>query len=39
VRFDWTDITRTSARWQQSFSFDGGRTFEPNWIMEFVRIA
>jgi len=37
VRFDWTDITSTSARWAQSFSFDGGKTFEPNWIMELSR--
>lgn len=37
VRFDWTGITPTSARWEQSFSFDGGRTFEPNWIMELTR--
>ena len=38
VRYDWTEITRTSARWQQSFSFDGGRSFEPNWIAELTRI-
>ena len=36
MRFDWTDITPSSARWQQSFSFDGGRSFEPNWIMELT---
>lgn len=37
VRFRWSDVTATSARWQQSFSFDDGRTFEPNWVMEFSR--
>jgi hypothetical protein len=37
VRFDWTDITPSSARWEQSFSFDGGKSFEPNWIMELTR--
>jgi hypothetical protein len=37
VRFDWTDITPSSARWEQSFSFDGGESFEPNWIMELTR--
>jgi hypothetical protein len=38
VRYEWTDITPSSARWEQSFSFDGGRTFEPNWIMELTRV-
>jgi hypothetical protein len=37
VRFDWTDITSSSARWKQSFSFDGGESFEANWIMELTR--
>ena len=37
VRFRWSDVTPTSARWQQSFSFDGGGTFEPNWVMHFHR--
>jgi hypothetical protein len=39
VRSDWTDITPSSARWEQSFSFDGGQRFEPNWIVEWRRIA
>jgi hypothetical protein len=39
VRFDWKDITPSSARWEQSFSFDEGRSFEPNWIMELTRIV
>jgi hypothetical protein len=38
VRFDWKDITPSSARWEQSFSFDDGRTFDTNWIMEFTRM-
>jgi hypothetical protein len=38
VRYQFTEITPSSARWQQSFSFDGGRTFEPNWIMELTRV-
>ena len=37
IRFLWSEITPTSARWEQAFSFDGGRTFEVNWVMEFRR--
>jgi hypothetical protein len=38
VRFLWTEITETSAHWEQSFSFDGGKTFVPNWIMLHERV-
>jgi hypothetical protein len=38
VRFDWTNVTKESARWQQSFSFDAGRTFEPNWMMDWRKV-
>src|SRR6266567_3731877 len=37
VRFDWKDITPSSARWEQAFSFDGGVSFETNWSMELTR--
>lgn len=39
VRFQWSKITRISARWEQAFSPDGGRTWEVNWMMEFSRTA
>jgi hypothetical protein len=39
VRFLWTEITETSARWEQSFSFDDGKTFVPNWIMLHERVS
>jgi hypothetical protein len=39
VRFLWTEITETSAHWEQSFSLDRGRTFVPNWIMLHERVG
>jgi hypothetical protein len=38
VRFLWTEITEASARWEQSFSLDGGETFIPNWLMLHERV-
>jgi hypothetical protein len=38
VRYIWSDITPQSAKWQQAFSDDGGKTWETNWIMQFYRI-
>ena len=37
VRFDWTEVTATSARWQQAFSFDCGATWKLNWVMLLAR--
>ena len=37
VRYIWSEITPTSARWEQAFSTDGEQTWETNWIMELTR--
>jgi hypothetical protein len=34
VRFDWDG--GATPRWQQSFSFDDGASWRPNWIMTFT---
>jgi hypothetical protein len=36
-RLIWSQITPTSARWEQAYSFDAGKTWETNWIMAFTR--
>jgi hypothetical protein len=37
VLFDWSQTDTDSPRWSQAFSYDGGKTWETNWIMEFSR--
>lgn len=38
VRFIWSNITPTTARWEQAFSPDAGDTWETNWTMDMTRI-
>jgi hypothetical protein len=37
VRYRWSNITETTARWEQAFSTDGGETWETNWESDFQR--
>jgi hypothetical protein len=37
TRFIWSHITPTSARWEQAYSFDAGKTWATNWVMNFNR--
>ena len=38
VRFVWSDITPNSAHFEQSYSQDGGKTWEVNWITDQTRV-
>ena len=37
VRYVWSDVTPTSAHFEQAFSEDGGKTWEVNWISNITR--
>ena len=37
VRYVWLNISPKSARMEQAFSSDGGKTWEVNWICELTR--
>jgi hypothetical protein len=39
ARYQWRDITRWSAIWEQHFSIDDGATWEKNWVMSWTRAA
>ena len=37
IRYVWSGITQNSAHFEQSFSEDGGQTWEVNWITDQTR--
>ena len=39
VRYIWSDITANSAHFEQSYSDDGGKTWEVNWVTDQTRIS
>jgi hypothetical protein len=39
VRYVWSNITATSAHFEESFSADAGKTWEVNWITDQTRAA
>ena len=38
VRYTWSHTTSDSARWQQAYSPDAGKTWQTNWVMDFQRV-
>lgn len=38
VRYVWSQITPNSAHFEQSFSDDGGKTWEVNWVTDQTRV-
>lgn len=39
VRFVWSGISDSTARWEQAFSVDGGESWVTNWSMDFSRAS
>ena len=37
MRFEWLVDDPDRPRWQQSFSYDSGRSWETNWVMDLER--
>lgn len=39
IRYVWTNMTTSTPHFEQSFSDDGGKTWEVNWITDQTRVA
>jgi hypothetical protein len=39
IRYIWSQISANSAHFEQSFSDDGGKTWEVNWITDQTRVS
>ena len=39
IRFVWTNMNTSTPHFEQSFSNDGGKTWEVNWITDQTRVA
>ncbi|GCE15422.1 DUF1579 domain-containing protein [Tengunoibacter tsumagoiensis] len=37
LRLIWDELTESTVRWQQAFSFDEGKSWDTNWVMQFTR--
>ena len=38
IRFVWENVSASTTHFEQAFSIDGGKTWEPNWIYDGTRI-
>ena len=38
IRYEWTNLATKSPHFEQSFSDDGGKTWEVNWITDQTRV-
>ena len=37
VVYRWAKLGLDAAHWEQAFSYDGGATWETNWVMDLAR--
>ena len=39
VRYEWKVSDPDAVSWEQLFSFDGGETWDSNWVMRSTRVT